>query len=61
MAKLGKKAKSVSCFCNTTSNGEGIKCECWDSKGNPMVMADRLVLRRKKKGRYTPHPERFRK
>ncbi|KKL65054.1 hypothetical protein LCGC14_2158780, partial [marine sediment metagenome] len=54
MAKMGKKGNSVSCFCDSTSNGEGIKCECWDSKGNPMVMANRLVLRRKKKGRYTP-------
>jgi len=61
MAKLGKKAKSVSCFCDTTSNGEGIKCECWDNKGNPIVMADRLVLRKKVKERFTPSPKRFRR
>ena len=61
MAKKGKKAERVSCFCATTSNGEGINCECWDNKGDPALMADSITLRRKKKGRYTAHPERFRR
>jgi len=60
MAKLGKKAKMVVCYCDTSSKGEGDNCECWDSKGNPIVMTDLIRLRKKMK-RYTPNPKRFRK
>ena len=61
MAKLGKKAKLVSCFCDTTRNGQGTKCECWDSKGNPIVLADLIRIRKKVKARFTPSPKRFRR
>jgi len=61
MAKMGKKAKIVVCMCDTTSNGEGINCECWDTKGNPIVMTDLIRIRKKKKERFTPSPKRFRR
>jgi len=61
MAKLGKKAKMVVCYCDTSSKGEGDNCECWDSKSNPIVMTDLIRLRKKKEGRYISSPKRFRK
>ena len=62
MAKrMGKKVRSVLCMCDTTSNGEGTNCECWDTESNPIVLADRIRLGRKKKERFGPHPERFRR
>jgi len=61
MAKMGKKAKMVVCMCDKTSKGEGINCECWDSKGNPIVMTDLIRIRKKVKERFTPSPKRFRR
>jgi len=59
MAKIGKKAKIVVCYCDKTSNKEGTKCECWDTKGNPIVLAN-LVRIRGKGPRYIPSTKRFR-
>jgi len=62
MAKLGKKADHVSCMCTTTKNNEGSNCECWDTKGNPIVLAKSIVLRKiEHPERYTAHPERVRR
>ena len=62
MAKLGKKVEGVvRCMCDTVSNSDGVNCECWDGKGNPIVLADYVRLGKKKKGRFTPSPKRFRR
>lgn len=61
MAKMGKKAKIVVCYCDTASNREGVNCECWDSKGNPIVLTDLIRIRKKVKERFTPRPKRFRR
>lgn len=59
--RMGKKVRSVLCMCDTASNREGNNCECWDTKGNPIVLAERIFLGKKKKERFAPHPERFRR
>lgn len=62
MAKMGKKADHVSCKCVTVKNNEGSNCECWDTKGNPIVLANSMVLRKiVHPDRYTPSPKRFRR
>ena len=61
MAKMGKKANYVACYCDKTKSGVGLNCECWDTKGNPIVMAESVRLRKKVKERFTPSPQRFRR
>jgi len=61
MAKMGKKTRSVMCMCDTVSNSEGINCECWGSgEDEPIVLAERIFLGKKKKERFGPSPKRFR-
>lgn len=59
--RIGKKVRSVMCICDTVSNGEGINCECWGGENKPIVLAERVFLGKKKKGRFGAHPERFRR
>jgi len=61
MAKMGKKANLVVCFCDTTRKGQGRNCECWDTKGNPIVKTPLIRIRKKVKERFIPSPKRFKR